>query len=426
PSLLRSRPGVPATRYRRREDAKLEKTTVDILTSTNQTVFKAKGEVLVFDGFLKLYLESKDDEGEDEDAEGVLPPLNIGQELALGEMMALERFTRAAPRYTEASLVKKLEEQGIGRPSTYAPTISTIQKREYVVKETRDGTPRDLQKLILKADVIDKSIKTEITGAEKAKLFPSDLGMVVNDFLIKFFPGVLDYSFTAKVEEQFDKIADGDQVWQEMISEFYKDFAPLVVKTAETAERASAERELGTDPQSGRVVIARLGRYGPMVQIGKTDDGFDKPKYAKLRHGQRLETITMDEAMELFKLPRVLGEYEEQAVKVNIGRYGPYVQLGRLFASLEDEDDPYEIQFDRAVELIEKKKKAEASKIIKKFNDDAQILNGKWGPYLKIHGSNVKIPKDVEPANLTLEDCERLYEENKNKPKRGGRKAKKK
>ncbi|MEL6593196.1 MAG: topoisomerase C-terminal repeat-containing protein, partial [Bacteroidota bacterium] len=240
-------------------------------------------------------------------------------------------------------------------------------------------------------------------------------------------PGILDYSFTAKVEEQFDEIAEGNQAWQQMISEFYDGFAPLVVKTTEEAERADGERELGIDPKSERIVLARLGRYGPMIQIGRNDDDSgEKPRYAKLRVGQLLETITMEEALELFRLPRVLGEMEEQPVKVNIGRYGPYVQLGRLFASLEDEDDPYEINFERAVELIKKKREADANKIIKAFNDEVQILRGRWGPYLKYKGSNVKLPKDVEPTNLTLEDCDRLAEEAKNKPKRGRGKAKKK
>lgn len=409
-------------------NAQLEKTTVEISVSTNDSIFKAVGEVLKFDGFLKLYLESKDEDAEDQDEEqGVLPPLTVGQELWLKQMEALERYSRPAPRYTEASLVKKLEEQGIGRPSTYAPTISTIQRREYVVKESRDGTPRDLGKLILANDEIEVTIKTETTGAEKAKLFPTDLGIVVNDFLVKFFPAILDYSFTAKVEEEFDQIAEGHKTWNQMIAEFYEDFAPQVEHIKETAERAGGERELGVDPKSGRKVIARLGRYGPMIQIGSSDDE-EKPKYAKLRSNQRLETIELEDALELFKLPRVLGEMEEQPVKTNIGRFGPYVQLGGLFASLEEGDDPFTITFDRAVELIKAKREKEAKKVVLKLSDDVQVLNGRWGPYLKYHGKNVKIPKDMEPSTLTMEDCDRLFEESKNKPKRGGRKkaAKKK
>ena len=405
-------------------DAQLEKTTVDIEVSTNQAVFKARGEVLIFDGFLKVYLEGTDDEEEDEDAKGVLPPLTVGQTLDLKQMQALERFTRAAPRYTEASLVKKLEELGIGRPSTYAPTISTVQKRFYAVKESRDGTPRDLNLLLLSDDVVDQAKKTENTGAEKNKLFPTDLGMVVNDFLVKFFPDILDYGFTAKVEEEFDQIAEGNALWRKMLAGFYEDFEPMVEKTAEEAERHKGERQLGEDPKTGKPIIARLGRYGPMVQMGSTEDD-EKPRFAKLRANQRLETVTLEEALDLFKLPRVLGEYEEQPVKANIGRFGPYVQLGKLFASLEEGDDPYTIQYDRAVELIEKKKEIERNKIIKRFDEEVQILRGRWGPYLKYKGENVKIPKDVEPENLTREDCDRLYEEHLKKPKRGrgGRKG---
>jgi len=398
-------------------DAELEKTTVDIKVSTNEAIFKAKGEVLKFDGFLKVYLESTDDENEDEEAKGVLPPLEVGQVLELDHMQALERFSRPSPRYTEASLVKKLEELGIGRPSTYAPTISTIIKRSYVVKETRDGHPRNLGLYTLKDDKVEEGVKTEITGAEKSKLFPSDLGMVVNDFLVKFFPSILDYGFTAKVEDKFDLIAEGDQVWQDMLSEFYEDFDPLIKETQATAERASGEREFGVDPKTGKKVIARLGKYGPMVQLGAQDD--DEKKFASLRKNQRLETVTLEEAMDLFKLPRVLGEFEEQPLKANIGRYGPYVQLGGLFASLEEEDDPFTIEYDRAVELIKKKREIEANKIIKAFTDDIQILRGRWGPYLKYQGTNVKLPKDVEPENITLDDAHRLFEENKNKPKRG-------
>ncbi|MEM8887108.1 MAG: type I DNA topoisomerase [Bacteroidota bacterium] len=401
-------------------EAQLEKTTVDITVSTNDAIFVATGEVLKFDGFLKVYMEGTDeeqeDDTEDEDSK-VLPPLSIGEELGLFEMEALERYSRPAPRYTEASLVKKLEELGIGRPSTYAPTISTIQRRQYASKESREGVLRDLNKFILSEGELKEEVVQERTGADKAKLFPTDLGIVVNDFLVKFFPEILDYKFTAKVEEQFDNIADGKQEWQKMLELFYKDFAPLAQDIAKNAERAGGERELGVDPKSGRKVIARLGKFGPMIQIGSQDDE-EKPRYAKLRSNQRLETISLEEGMDLFKLPRVLGEFEEQPVKSNIGRFGPYVQLGGLFASLEEGDDPYTVQLDRAIELILKKREAEAKKVIKKFNDDAAILQGRWGPYIKIHGKNVKIPKDVEAENLTLEDCERLLEESKNKPKK--------
>ena len=404
-------------------DARLERTTVTIDISTNKEQLKAKGEVITFEGFLKVYLESRDEEGGEDEYGDMLPPLQTGQVLDLEEMIGLERFTRAQARYTEASLVKKLEELGIGRPSTYAPTISTIQKRNYVAKETREGTPREYAKLVLKDDQVSSLVLTEMTGAEKAKLFPSDLGMVVNDFLVKYFPAILDFSFTAKVEEEFDEIAGGKKTWNEMIAGFYDDFAPHAKHIKETADRQAGERDLGIDPKSGRKVIARLGRYGPMIQIGSSDEE-EKPRYAKLRSNQRLETISLEEGLELFKLPRVLGEYEETPVKANIGRFGPYVQLGKLFASLEKTDDPYSITLERAIELIKIKREKDANKVIKHFNDDCQILRGRWGPYLKIQGNNVKLPKDVAPENLTLEDCERLLEEHKAKPKKGGRRKK--
>lgn len=404
-------------------DAKLEKTTVDIVASTNNAVFKAFGEVLAFEGFLKVYLEGRDEEEDEQDDTGVLPPMEIGQVLGLKEMIALERFTRPAPRYTEASLVKKLEELGIGRPSTFAPTISTIQKRNYAVKESRDGEKRDCQMLILKKDEISITHKTEITGAEKAKLFPTDLGMIVSDFLVKFFPSILDYSFTRQVEEEFDEIAQGKKAWQSMLGDFYGRFAPLVADTIENAEREGGERELGVHPENGKPIIARLGRFGPMVQVGGRDDE-DKPKYAKLRSTQRLSTITIEEALELFKLPRVLGEYEEQAVKANIGRFGPYVQIGKLFVSLK-EDDPYSVGLERAIVLIEEKREADRKKVIKVYNDEISILNGRWGPYIKHGKENVKIPKTVEePSNLTLDDIAKLYEEHLKKPKRGKKKKK--
>ena len=405
-------------------DARLERTTVTIDISTNKEKLKAKGEVITFEGFLKVYLESQDEEKSEDEVEGMLPPLIVGQLLDLDSLIALQRFTRSQARYTEASLVKKLEELGIGRPSTYAPTISTIQKRNYVVKESRDGTPRDYVKLVLQNDALTSETLAEMTGAEKNKLFPSDLGMVVNDFLVKYFPAILDFSFTAKVEEEFDEIAGGKKTWNEMIAGFYDDFAPHAKHIKETADRQAGERELGVDPKSGRNVIARLGRYGPMIQIGSSDEE-EKPRYSKLRPNQRLETITLEEALELFKLPRILGEFEETPVKVNIGRFGPYVQLEKLFASLEKEDDPYTITLDRAIELIRLKREKEANKIIKHLSEDCQILRGRWGPYIKIQGNNVKIPKDIAPENLTLEDCERLLEEHKSKPKKTKGKKKK-
>jgi DNA topoisomerase-1 len=396
-------------------DAELERTLVDISVSTNKAIFKAKGEVIKFEGFLKVYLEDTDDEPDDEES-AVLPPLKVGQTLNLEEMIALERYTRAAARYTEASLVKQLEELGIGRPSTYAPTISTIVKRGYVSKETREGVARSLQQLTLKKDVITPGNKVEMAGAEKNKLFPTDLGMVTTDFLVKFFPQILDYSFTARVEEEFDKIAEGLEEWGHMLDDFYKTFEPLVEKTAKEADRASGDRELGTDPKSGKKIVARLARYGPVIQLGGEED--ETKQYARLRADQRLETITLEEALELFKLPRTLGEYEGEAVKANVGRFGPYIQLGKLFVSLEDTDDPYSVELARAIELIEKKRQGDAAKLIRRFAEDVQILQGRWGPYLKYKTANVKLPKDVNYDTLTLDDCTRLYEESLTKPKR--------
>ncbi|TAE51768.1 MAG: type I DNA topoisomerase [Bacteroidetes bacterium] len=407
-------------------DAQLERTVADILASTNKAIFRAEGEVIKFEGFLKLYLESTDEEGDDDENNSMLPPMQQGQEVKLREMIAHERYSRPQPRYTEASLVKKLEELGIGRPSTYAPTISTIQNREYVIKESREGTPRQLHVLTFTGENIAESLKTEQAGAEKNKLFPTDLGVVVTDFLVKFFPEILDYQFTAKVEEQFDMIAEGRQEWQSMLKGFFDDFDPTVKRTQETAERASGERELGAEPSTGRKVIARLGRFGPMIQIGSTE-GEEKPRYARLRAGQRLETITLPEALELFKLPRTIGEFEEQAIKVSVGRFGPYVQLGKdFFVSLEKEDDPFSIDLDRAVELIVKKRETEAQKVILKLSDEVQVLKGRWGPYLKYKTENVKLPKDIAPETLTLEDCQRLYEESLTKPKKSFPKGKKK
>ena len=402
-------------------NAELERTTVDITTSTNGALFKATGEVLLFDGFLKLYLEGTDDE-EEEEQEGVLPPMKVGEVLGLSYLEALERYSRPAPRYTEASLVKKLEELGIGRPSTYAPTISTIQNRGYVEKEDREGTPRQLSVLRLDKNGIKSQTKSEITGAEKSKLFPTDLGMVVNDFLTTFFPAILDFHFTAKMEEQFDHIATGRQEWRTMLDDFYKDFSPTVDHISETAERASGDRELGIDPKSGKPVIARLGRFGPIVQIGSSEDE-EKPRFASLRKNMRLESVTLEEALELFKLPRTLGEFEEEVVKANIGRFGPYIQLGKLFVSLEETDDVNDIDLDRAIELIHLKREKEANKVIATLAPDVQVLQGRWGPYLKMRGENVKIPKDVNPATITMEDAERLFVESQGKPKRGPSKS---
>jgi DNA topoisomerase I len=389
-------------------DAQLEKTTATIGTSSYNEKFIATGEVLKFEGFLKVYIESTDEEDE-EGKDGMLPPLKIGDVLLLGEMTALQRFTHHPARYTEASLVKKLEELGIGRPSTYAPTISTIQKRGYVVKEDREGKERKYEILTLRNDKVRSETKTEITGAEKAKLFPTDIGSVVNDFLVENFRNILDYNFTAKVEKEFDEIAHGQKIWSEMIKGFYGPFHKHVEETVETSERATGERILGTDPKTGKRVSVRIGRFGPVVQLGVAE-GDEKPQFASLRAGLRLETITLDEALDLFKLPRSLGEYEEQEITVSVGRFGPYLKHNNAFYSLKKEDDPLTITHDRAIQLIEDKRKADREKVIKVFeeNPEIKVLNGRWGPYVAAGKKNVKIPKGKDPKELTLKECEEL------------------
>ncbi len=409
-------------------DAELERTTATITISGNDRSLVASGEVVTFEGFLKVYMESKD-EDEDEESSKVLPPLKVGQDLKLNELTATQTFSRHPARYTEASLVKKLEEMGIGRPSTYAPTISTVQKRGYVVKEAREGKERAYQVLSLADNKIQKRTETEITGAEKNKLFPTNTAMVVNDFLIEHFPDITNYSFTAEIEQEFDEIANGKLEWQKMIDGFYKPFKKTVTKT-EKVERSSVQnksRELGTDPKTGKKVYAKLGRFGAYVQIGENpeDGSTEKPKYASLRTGQFLESLTMADAMELFKMPRELGNFEESAVVVNIGRFGPYVLHDKKYVSIPKEDDPYAITLERAVELIQNKRVADANKTIKVFqeNPDIQVLNGRFGPYIKAGKKNVKIPKGKEPKDLTLEECLSLAE---NAPEKRGRFVRKK
>ncbi|QCK15071.1 type I DNA topoisomerase [Mangrovivirga cuniculi] len=408
-------------------DAQIERTIATIDISTNDSVhFTATGEVIKFDGFLKVYLESTDDD-EEEEAKGILPPLSQGQSLDAKEIVSKQTFSRPPARYSEASLVKKLEEMGIGRPSTYAPTISTVQKRGYVVKESRPGKERNYNLITLKNGEVKKEEKTETTGAEKNKLFPTNTAMVVNDFLVEHFPNVTNYSFTATVEKEFDEIAHGIKQWDAMIDAFYGNFHQKVEDTeAISRQEINTSRELGTDPKTGKPVIARLGKFGPIVQLGESDDE-EKPKYASMRKDQFIENITLEEALELFKLPREIGEYEGEPVAVNIGRYGPYILHAGKFTSLHKDDDPYEIELDRAIELIEEKRKAEANKYIKTFDEDesVQVLNGRYGPYIKAGRQNVKIPKDKKPEELTLEECLKLAEEAKNKPKKPrGRKKK--
>ncbi len=409
-------------------DAVMERTTVTVGISSNPEELVATGEVIKFDGFLKVYTEGHDDDDDEEGGSGVLPPLNKGQVLGLTEIIARERFSKHPPRYAEASLVKKLEELGIGRPSTYAPTISTIQKREYVTKENREGLERSYRVIKLQGADIKKTEGKEVTGAEKAKLFPSDLGMLVTDFLTENFPKVLDYSFTAKVEEEFDEIALGSKTWNNMISTFYLDFSETVQDTKDNAKRVGKERVLGIHPKSGKTLTAKFGKYGPFVQMGDTpEEGGEKPTYASLRKDQLLDTISLDEAVELFKLPRDLGELESLKVKANIGRFGPYIQMGKEFFSIPKGEDPYEITLERAAQIIDDKRNAEKNKLIKEIAEDIQVLNGRFGPYVKMKGLNLKIAKGTEPATLTLEDCEKLYAEQKDKPKgkapRRGKKA---
>src|SRR5690554_537713 len=408
-------------------DASIERTTATIDVSESKTNFTAKGEVITFEGFLKVYMESTDDEGGEEEQSGMLPPLKKGEALTLNEITATQRFTMHPPRYQEASLVRKLEELGIGRPSTYAPTISTIQKRGYVIKDNREGEDRKykLLKLNQSSEVLE-SEQTEKTGAEKNKLFPTDIGTVVTDFLTEHFKKIMDYGFTADVEKQFDDIAQEMLKWNKMIENFYNPFHKNVEHTLENAERAKGERKLGLDPKSGKPVYARIGRYGPMVQIGDAEDE-EKPRFASLLRHQSIETISFDEAMELFKLPREVGEYEGKTVTAAIGRFGPYVRWNGLFVSLKkaEGDDPYTVKLDRAIELIEIKKEQEKNKYIKTFEEDKdiQVLNGRYGPYIKMGRRNIKIPKDIEPKDLTLEDCKRIAEAAPEKKGRGGKKA---
>lgn len=399
-------------------DAELEKTTATISISTTAEKFVAQGEVLKFDGFLKIYMEGTDDEYE-ESQEGMLPPVKVGEKLKANEITATERFTHHPARFTEASLVKKLEELGIGRPSTYAPTISTIQKREYVVKEDREGIQRNFNFAALKNSKITEEVRTEGTGAEKSKLFPTDIGMVVTDFLLAQFPQIMDFNFTAKVEEEFDEIAEGKISWTKMLDAFYKPFHKNVVDTSENSERASGERLLGIDPETGKNVIVRIGRFGPMAQIGDSTDENNKPKFAGLRKDQRIDTITFEEAMDLFKLPRTVGEFEEKEMVVAIGRFGPYIRHNSIFISLKKEDDPMTITTDRAIELIQAKRQAEIDKYIKSFpeNPSVQLLNGRWGPYLVIDNNNFKLPKGTDPLTLSLEDCLAIAADPKNASK---------
>ena len=393
-------------------DAIFEKTTAKIEISTNKAELSASGEVLKFDGFLKVYLESTDDEEEDENAEGEsrLPNLSIGQVLGFKEMTASERFTRPGARYTEASLVKKLEELGIGRPSTYAPTISTIVKRNYVVKRDKDPIKRTTRLVTLKNDTITKTQSEENTGAEKGKLFPTDLGLVVTDFLSEHFKRVMDYSFTANIEQEFDNIADGKLQWGKMVGDWYTPFHEGVEHTLENAERAKGERILGTEEETGKPIIARMGRFGPMVQIGaQTDDENDKPRFAKLTAAQSIETITLEEAIELFKLGAPLGQYENQDISVGVGRFGPYVKFGDAFVSMPRGEQASTVDLARAIEIIEAKRVEDAP--IGHY-EDKPITKGKgrFGPFIKWNDMYINIPRAYNFDILTQQDCNELIE----------------
>lgn len=406
-------------------DAQIERTIATIGISTADETLTAQGEVIKFEGFLKVYLESTDDDDSNGEDNDMLPPLNIDQILDLNHMLAKQGFTRSSARYTEATLVKKLEELGIGRPSTYAPTITTVQKREYVVKESREGNERNYTEILLKNEEVTNSKKTEITGAEKHKLFPTNMAMIVNDFLVGQFPNIVDFSFTANVEKEFDEIAKGKLQWDKMIDGFYSEFHTNVETSANiTKSDIGALRELGVDPASGKNIYARLARFGPCVQLGEMEDE-EKPKFSSLRKDQLIETITLEDALELFKLPRLVGTYEDATIDANFGRFGPYVKHNSKFFSLGEDDDPMTITEARAIELIVAKRIEDANRMIKTFpeNEEFQILKGKWGPYLKAGKKNVKLPKDKEPADLTYEECVELAEKAPVK-KRGVRKKK--
>jgi len=416
-------------------EAELERTTATISISGNPRTFTATGEVIKFEGFLKVYMESKDDDdAEDEESGKVLPPLNVGQKLDLNNITATQTFSRHPARYTEASLVKKLEELGIGRPSTYAPTISTVQKRGYVVKESREGVERKYNVHTLQGGKVTSAQETETTGAESNKLFPTNIAMIVNDFLVEHFPDITNYSFTAEIEQEFDEIASGKVKWQSMLKQFYTPFHKTVSKT-EQIERSAVQnknKELGVDPKTGKNVYVKLGKYGAYVQLGENpdDNGGEKPKFAALRPGQFIENITLADALELMKMPRDMGLFEDKQMTINIGRFGPYVLHDKKFVSIPKGEDPYTVTSQRAVELIQAKREADANRLIKSFasegNTEIEILNGRFGPYIKAGKKNVKIPKGKEPKDLTLEECITLAANAPESKGRFGRFARKK
>lgn len=392
-------------------DAELERTNVKIKASTHDEEFTANGEVIKFDGFLKVYLEGTDDEDNMEEQEGMLPALRVGENLQNIYISATERFTRPPYRYTEASLVKKLEELGIGRPSTYAPTISTIQNRGYVEKGSIEGTERKYVQMVLESGKLSEQKLSEMVGSDKGKLVPTDIGMIVNDFLVNHFTKILDYNFTAQVEEDFDEIAAGEEDWQQMMKNFYKDFHPNVQEVEETAERASGERVLGVDPKTGRQVSVRLGRFGPMVQIGTVDEE-EKPQFASLLPEQSIGTITFEEAMELFQLPRKLGVHKGEEVEANVGRYGPYVRFGKKFISLDQGESAFDVDLVRAIELIQEKEKADAP-IATYEGKEVTKGKGRFGPFIKWDGMFINVNKKYDFDHLSQADVIELIEDKK-------------
>jgi DNA topoisomerase-1 len=405
-------------------DAQVEKTQVEISISGRKELFEASGEVVKFDGFLKVYFETSDDEIATPEFH-TLPPLKVGDVLTEKEVIATQRFTQQPNRYSEAMLVKRLEELGIGRPSTYAPTISTIQARDYVVKGESKGTKRSFEQITLKGNKITTKVKSELVGNEKGKLIPTDVGMVVNDFLTKFFPQILDYNFTAKVETEFDEIAEGKKKWNDEIKEFYKGFHPEIEKVSSLRlEHKVGERILGNDPSTGKQVSVKIGRYGPLVQLGSTDD-VEKPRFASLQKDQSVATITLEEALKLFEMPRTLGTFEGQDVVVAIGKYGPYLKHDGKFVSVPKEMSPYSITIDEATALIKEKRETEAKKVLMTFDEepDLQVMNGRFGAYIVYKKQNYKIPKKYDSSKLTLEDCRAIVNDEANLSKGGKRKA---
>jgi len=412
-------------------DAEAEKTTITIsVDGADETLnFIATGEVITFDGFLRVYRESFDDDNQQEEADGLLPAVKVGDSLMLDDAIATQRFTVHPLRYTEASLVKKMEELGIGRPSTYAPTISTIQQREYVERGDKKGEEIKYMVLKLKNNRITKTEKTEVVGNEKGKLLPTDIGTVVNDFLLKYFPSIIDYNFTAKVEKEFDEIAEGNENWRQMMQTFYDEFSPMIDQTMnDRSDHKVGERVLGTDPQSGKPVSVKIGRFGPVVQIGLATDE-EKPKFAQLKKEQSIQTLTLEEALDLFRLPRVLGEYEGQEMIIGTGRFGPYIQHDGKYVSIPKDSDPLAITVEDAIRLIDEKRKADQASHLKVYEEDEnlEVMNGRFGPYIKWNGANYKIPKTIkEPASLTYEQCmEIINNQGEATPKKSYRRTKK-